>query len=216
MTIEKFSEGAGLGSFSHVEKTHWQPAGRDSWQVPVIQQMVVSGTKGAFVFTCGAIASGLSTIITSNFFWPIMGASLGIGVAFAIYDFAENIDSRFETLRLQEISKEVYEKESQAAAGRFEERVILESYEKQGAAAVRATYDLLECSQEELAQIATLDGLSQRALQEAGIAPNRALKLLESLTSQNFIAYVAQNKPAVWTSKGLALVKYYRQNALEG
>lgn len=211
--MEKFTESAGAGSFSHIEKIHWQPASRESWLVPTIEQVIISGSRGLFVGACGLTAS----VVIAHFcggFWIGAGLSFGAGIVMAAYDFQKNISDMLETFRLQELSRETYEKEQASSANRSEERIILESYEKTGHS-TKTVYDLLSCTESDLRAIAQLDELSTRILQEQNFGFDRAKALLGELSTQGFICYTASNKPATWTSKGAALVKHYRQPALE-
>lgn len=213
MTLERQTDSLGAGSFSRIEKIHWQPASRDTWLVPAIEQAITSSARGLFITACGLVGSAVVTGFSKSF-WIGLGLSVGSGLIVAAFDFQKNIGAMFETFRLQELSKEIYEKEQAANASRSEERVVLESYEKTGQA-TKTTYDLLSCTEADLRAIAQLDELSTRILQDNGLSFDRAKGLLGELSTQGFVNYTASNKPATWTSKGKALVNHYRQNVLE-
>jgi len=115
--MERNQAGIGQGSFSYIEKTHWQEVTPTSWQLPTLEQCVISVSKGAFAAAC-VLAGGVGYSLAGGDvgFFTVLGLSSTALVMTTLYNFQCEISTRIETGRLQELSREVYEKESRAAA----------------------------------------------------------------------------------------------------
>ncbi len=215
--IERQQEGAGMGTFSHIERTVYQPVSRDTRMSPVFECAVVAVSQGVFVALIGsgaALAGGWLGLVQPENVGPICALSALAGVVKVGLELADNMQAAFETYRTMPVSQEIYKRESQAAAQHSEERITLESYEKHGSA-VTAYYDALECSEETLRLAVSLDAVSVRSLQGLGLAFDKAKSLLAGLSRAGFVQYPAPNKAAIWTEKAGPMLKHYRQPALE-
>lgn len=205
--IERQQEGIGAGAWSLIEKTEWQPAQKDSWVLPVIQQAFVSGSKG-MLGVIGGMAVGTVSACYGGPFLPVLGLGVAGGLLYALYDFSRCIDSRFETQRIQELKREVYQREQKAALAQSHEWATIEAINRQ---THQITYDQFPAQTGDLVLIydavSTGEGkLSKNSIAKVlGCSTEKAAEILTSLENQHYIQYLgSRNAPqgAIFTAKG--------------
>lgn len=203
--FENNQTAAGAGSFSLIEEKTWQPATKDGWQLPVIEQGIQSAARGALVIVAGITAATIGQGLVNGVFLTGMGASLALGVGAALYDFQRNVHVLFETYRIQELSTKRYEKESSSGAAHSESTVTIEVLKHKENGYIDIDRDLIHTDDDTLALACSLDALSKRALQSAGIGETRGMRLVSDLLTYGYLWRPAENEPAVWTLRGEAL-----------
>lgn len=220
--LERDQGQVGVGQWSLIEKTEWQQLNNDAWRLPTVEQGIISLSRGAMVaMGAGVVVGGFLAIGNSlagfDLITPWVAVPVGLvaGIGYALYDFQGAIADTFQLYRERMTRQEVYQRETKAASATSQERIVIESHEKHGAS-VHTVYDELAVSAEILSKVTMLRELSTRTLQEAGVPSNTALQLMDNLTKFGFVVREKTNKPAVWTSKGQALVHHFNpQYALE-
>lgn len=211
--LERNETGTAAGNFSRIERVTWQPAHVNSWQLPAIEQSLQSIARGGVVAVAGVTVSVIVGQLAA--FWPCVGVSLAVAVGAAFYDFQNNIDALFETYRLQELSRELYERETAArtSATATHASIDIHTEERKPSGRTVHLFDrVLGLDVSQLPALATAT-LSTRGLQNAGFTFDKSKLILEQLAAQTFIAYSVSNQPAGWTAKGRALMREYQQLA---
>lgn len=191
---------AGAGTFSHIERTTWQPAQPDGWKLPVIEQCAQSLARAGVA----TIAYGvLSALVGSD--WRGFGLAVVIGLGVGLYDFQRGIGTLFETYRLQELHTEIYEKEATAAAAASHSTVTVELQQPKENGYTPIDYDQFSTDIDTLTRACEVDLVSKRQFQAAGIGGDVAMRLVAELLELSYAWRPVENEPAIWTLKGMAL-----------
>jgi len=202
--LERNQNALGAGGFSYIERTKWSDLSTDMWTIPMYELGVQSITRGLLVSTVGITASVLSVALLPGAFWTSVLVSVAGGIAVALYDFQRRLPKLAKTYRNHRTSLEICEKEQAAQASQSEERITVELRDTNNGYA-RVVNAQLNTTLETLRSVVSLDAVSTRAMQDAGLTQLEGKNLLSELLERGFLARSASNKPANWTASGRAL-----------
>ena len=202
--LERNQNALGAGGFSYIERTKWSDLSTDMWTIPMYELGVQSIARGLLVSTVGITASVLSVALLPGAFWISAFVSVSAGVITALTDFQKRLPKLAREYRNHRTSLEICEKEQAAQASQSEERITVELRDTNNGYA-RVVNAQLNTTLETLRSVVSLDAVSTRAMQDAGLTQLEGKNLLSELLERGFLARSASNKPASWTASGRAL-----------